>query len=67
MMKQKRQDSHPFLAVNSIHDASRAVRRLRERVDPGHIPLRLYLDNLAKDLSHWADELEARINEESGV
>ena len=53
-------------AVKSIHNASRAVRRLREKVDPGHIPFIRYLENLAKDLSHWADELSERIDYESG-
>jgi len=52
--------------VMAIRAAAMGVRLMRDRTDPGHIPMRQYLLRLAQQLSAMASELSDRIDKESG-
>jgi len=55
-----------MIAVNAIRQAANQVSMLRDSVDPGHVPMGMYLSKLEKKLREQADELESRCRKESG-
>lgn len=56
-----------MIAIKAVRNAAARVNELRERVDPGHIPMLTYLKRLERKLREQANELESRCNRESGT
>jgi hypothetical protein len=52
--------------VEKIHKAADAVTKLRDGVDPGHVPFIKYLTAVIRNLRATANDVEQSCREESG-